>query len=49
MPFSLFMRAILVEADPTAHWVLPILSGHLAKEPPDPPELPEAPSTTVPA
>ena len=49
VPFSLFMRAILVEADPTAHWVLPILSGHLPKEPPDPPALPEAPSTTVPA
>ena len=49
VPFSLFMRAILVEADPTAHWVLPILSGHLAKEPPGPPGLPEAPSTTVPA
>jgi predicted PurR-regulated permease PerM len=49
VPFSLFMRAILVEADPTAHWVLPILSGRLAKEPPDTPELPEAPSTTVPA
>ena len=37
VPFSLFMRAILVEADPTTHWVLPILSGHLAKEPPGPP------------
>jgi predicted PurR-regulated permease PerM len=47
VPFSLFMRAILVEADPTAHWVLPILSGHLAKEPPDEPELPGAPHTTV--
>ena len=43
VPFSLFMRAVLVEADPAAHWVLPILSGHLPKEP-DPPELPEAPS-----
>ena len=49
VPFSLFMRAILVEADPTAHWVLPILSGRLAKEPPDRPEPSEAPSTTVPA
>jgi len=49
VPFSLFLRAVLVEADPTAHWVLPILSGHLAKEPPDPTGLPEAPSSTVPA
>lgn len=49
VPFSLFMRAILVEADPTAHWVLPILSGHLAKEPPDPAGPIEAPDTPVPA
>ena len=49
VPFSLFMRAILVEADPTAHWVLPILSGHLAKEPPDPSGPIEAPDTPVPA
>ena len=49
VPFSLLMRAILVEADPTTHWVLPILSGHLATEPPDPPVLPGAPSTPVPA
>ena len=49
VPFSLFMRAVLVEADPTAHWVLPILSGHLAKDPADPPAPPEAPGTTVPA
>ena len=26
-PSSLFMRAVLVEADPTTHWVLPILFG----------------------
>jgi len=49
VPFSLFVRAILIEADPSVHWVLPILSGHLAKEPPDPTGLPEAPSSTVPA
>ena len=49
VPFSLFMRAFLVEADPTAHWVLPILSGHLAKESPDPPGPGESPDTPVPA
>ena len=49
VPFSLFMRAILIEADPTAHWVLPILSGRLAKEPPDPARAARGPSTTVPA
>jgi AI-2 transport protein TqsA len=49
VPFSLFMRAILVEADPTTHWVLPILSGHLAKDPPDPPAHSGAAGTTVPA
>ena len=49
VPFSLFMRAVLVEADPTTHWVLPILSGHLAKDPPDPPAPPVAPGSTVPA
>jgi predicted PurR-regulated permease PerM len=49
VPFSLFMRAVLVEADPTTHWVLPILSGHLAKDPPAPPGGPEAPESPVPA
>jgi AI-2 transport protein TqsA len=49
VPFSLFMRAILIEADPTAHWVLPILSGHLAKEAPDPPGPSKVPDTPVPA
>jgi predicted PurR-regulated permease PerM len=49
VPFSLFMRAVLIEADPTTHWVLPILSGHLAKEPSDPPAAPQAPGSTVPA
>lgn len=49
VPFSLFMRAVLVEADPTTHWVLPILSGHLAKDPPDPAVTTAAPGTTVPA
>ncbi|HET7821070.1 MAG TPA: AI-2E family transporter [Ornithinibacter sp.] len=49
VPFSLFMRAVLVEADPTTHWVLPILSGHLAKEPPGPASGPEAPQSPVPA
>ncbi len=49
VPFSLFMRAILVEADPTTHWVLPILSGHLAKDPPDPPAPTAVPGSTVPA
>jgi predicted PurR-regulated permease PerM len=48
VPFSLFMRAVLVEADPTAHWVLPILSGHLAEDPPEPPGTPVA-DHTVPA
>ena len=49
VPFSLFLRAVLVEADPTTHWVLPILSGHLAKDSPDPPAPTGAPGTTVPA
>lgn len=49
VPFSLFMRAVLVEADPSAHWVLPILSGQLAKEPPDTPEPTSAPDIPVPA
>jgi AI-2 transport protein TqsA len=48
VPFSLFLRAVLIEADPTTHWVLPILSGRPA-EAPDPPGLPEIPDTTVPA
>jgi predicted PurR-regulated permease PerM len=42
VPFSLFMRAILVEADPTAHWVLPILSGQVAKDHPGSTEVPDA-------
>ncbi len=49
VPFSLFMRAVLVEADPTTHWVLPILSGRLAQDPPDPPAPNGAPGSTVPA
>ncbi|MFL6152605.1 MAG: AI-2E family transporter [Ornithinibacter sp.] len=49
VPFSLFLRAMLVEADPTTHWVLPILSGHLDQESPDPPAPSGAPGTTVPA
>ena len=49
VPFSLFMRAILIEADPSVHWVLPILSGRLPKEPAEPSALPAAPDTTVPA
>jgi predicted PurR-regulated permease PerM len=49
VPFSLFMRAVLVEADPTTHWVLPLLSGHLAKDPPDPPAPTAVPGSTVPA
>ncbi len=49
VPFSLFMRAILIEADPSVHWVLPILSGRLPKEPAEPGALPAAPDTTVPA
>ncbi len=49
VPFSLFMRAVLIEADPTTHWVLPILSGHLAKDPPDPTAPSGAPGSTVPA
>ena len=28
VPLSLLLRAALVEADPTAHWSLPLLSGH---------------------
>jgi predicted PurR-regulated permease PerM len=49
VPFSLFMRAILIEADPSVHWVLPILSGRLPKEPAEPTALPAVPDTTVPA
>ncbi|HYN66706.1 MAG TPA: AI-2E family transporter [Ornithinibacter sp.] len=49
VPFSLFMRAILIEADPSAHWVLPVLSGQLAKDEPDPPAPKEAPDAPVPA
>ena len=49
VPFSLFMRAILIEADPTVHWVLPILSGRLPKEPAEPTARPAVPDTTVPA
>ena len=48
VPFSLFLRAVLIEADPTTHWVLPILSGRPA-DAPDPPGLPGVPDTTVPA
>ena len=28
VPLSLLLRAALVDADPTAHWSLPLLSGH---------------------
>ena len=50
VPFSLLMRAILIEADPTVHWVLPILSGRLAEEPPDRAvALHDAKKTAVPA
>jgi AI-2 transport protein TqsA len=27
VPLTLFVRAVLVEADPSAHWVLPLISG----------------------
>jgi AI-2 transport protein TqsA len=37
VPFSLLMRALLVESDPGASWALPLLSG---KSPPAPDEAP---------
>ncbi|WP_338748135.1 AI-2E family transporter [Janibacter alittae] len=38
VPMSLLLRAVIVEADPTSRWVLPLVSGRL-----DPPE-PDAPA-----
>ncbi len=29
VPLSLLMRALLIEADPSAHWALPLISGRL--------------------
>ena len=33
VPMSLLFKAILVEADPTARWLDPLISGHPAEEP----------------
>ena len=49
VPFSLFMRAILVEADPTDPLGAPDPVGAPRQGAAGPPGLPEAPSTTVPA
>jgi len=37
VPLSLLMRALLIEADPQAHWALPLISGRLS----DPEPVPE--------
>jgi AI-2 transport protein TqsA len=37
IPLSLLARAVLVEADPSLHWVLPVLSNK-DELPPDDPE-----------
>jgi hypothetical protein len=43
---TLFVRAVLVDADPTARWMDPILSNSL---PPDAPPDPTADPATEPA
>ena len=43
VPLSLLMRALLIEADPSARWVLPLISGRLdeLEPPPEPEAAPE--------
>jgi predicted PurR-regulated permease PerM len=40
VPLSLLMRALLIEADPSARWAMPLISGRLG-EPEPAPEVPE--------
>ena len=46
LPMTLFVRAVLVDADPTVRWVEPLLSNSL---PPDDPPDAAAPPATEPA
>ncbi len=44
VPFSLLAKALLVEADPSGRWALPLISGKPEPEPPEPEqEAPAAP------
>jgi AI-2 transport protein TqsA len=43
LPMTLFVRAVLVDADPTARWMEPLLSNSLP--PDDPPDAPAKPAT----
>jgi predicted PurR-regulated permease PerM len=45
VPLSLLMRALLIDADPSAQWALPLISGRLG----DPEPVPEAESAPEPA
>jgi predicted PurR-regulated permease PerM len=50
LPMTLFVRAVLVDADPTVRWVEPILSNSLPPdEPPDSPAPPTGESARGPA
>ena len=53
VPFSLLTRALLVEADPRAHWALPLISGKPAPagaaESTEPSSTTQPPPTTPPA
>jgi AI-2 transport protein TqsA len=42
VPLSLLLRAILVDADPDARWVIPLISGKAEDERPPPGEVAEA-------
>ncbi len=44
VPFSLLMRALLVESDPGASWALPLLSGKSSPASAEPPGLDEPPA-----
>jgi AI-2 transport protein TqsA len=45
IPFSLFARALLVDPDPRARWLVPLLTG--GPDQPDPPERPGSPPVTT--
>jgi AI-2 transport protein TqsA len=48
VPLSLLVKALLVEADPEARWVLPLISGKQADLPPNAPPVAAAPIEAAP-
>lgn len=49
LPMTMFVRAVLVDADPTLRWVAPIISGVLPSDEPPADTYPAAASPTEPA